>query len=309
MKNNSINNFENEEIKGEDEKKIEKKIDKQITEVKDEINENKDNEQEIQAEASNINPEQNTKKLEKEATDINLRNSNIGKPLGIGEQINEENNNIYYEKQEIKQAQEIIIIEQRAKNIENVDYSKLPKIKNGKPLTKKEMYREYLRETEDTCDKCPLRCLLFIPIFFGYCFLSLIDFLTYMIVPVGYCLFYTIIFICNYCRNIVSHYQVEEEIGFSGAFTSENEIKIHVADEGGVMHLNEILCFSYMSACVKRYFCFIFVLINHILVPILQAWKKAKDCFIKSKIEELYDERIAQIEEAKQYKGYEQVES
>ena len=171
------------------------------------------------------------------------------------------------------------------------------------------MYLEYVRESEDTCDKCPLRCLVFIPIFIGYCFLSLIDFLTYMIVPVAFCLFYTFIFICNYCRNIVSKYQVEEEIGFSGAFTSENEIKIHVADEGGVMHLNEILCFSYMSACVKRYFCFIFVLINHIIVPILQAWKRAKDCFIPSKIEKLYDERIAKIEEAKKYKGYDTAEN
>ena len=75
------------------------------------------------------------------------------------------------------------------------------------------------------------------------------------------------------------------------------------------MHLNEVLCFSYMSACVKRYFCLIFVLINHILVPILQAWKRAKDCFIKSKIEVLYDERMAKVEEAKQYKGFDQAES
>ena len=101
--------------------------------------------------------------------------------------------------------------------------------------------------------------------------------------------------------------QVEEEIGFSGAFTSENEIKIHVAVQGGVMHLNEILCFSYMSACVKRYFCFIFVLINHIYVPIKQAWKKSRDCFFDSKIEKLYDQRVADIEIAKKYRGDGQV--
>ena len=146
-------------------------------------------------------------------------------------------------------------------------------------------------------------------IYIGYCCLSFFDFLTYLIVPIVFCLFYTIIFLCNSCKNIISNYQVEEEIGFSGAFTSENEIKLHVADEGGVLHLNEILCFSYMSACVKRYFCFIFVLINHIIVPILQAWKRAKDCFITSKIEILYDERIAIVEEAKKYRGYDQAET
>ena len=64
-----------------------------------------------------------------------------------------------------------------------------------------------------------------------------------------------------------------------------------------------------MSACVKRYFCFIFVLINHIIVPILQAWKRAKDCFIVSKVEEFYDERMAKIEEAKKYQGFDQVQN
>ena len=63
-----------------------------------------------------------------------------------------------------------------------------------------------------------------------------------------------------------------------------------------------------MSACVKRYFCFIFVLINHILVPILQAWNKAKKSFMTSKIEELYDERIRQIEEESSYKDYNKTE-
>jgi hypothetical protein len=106
----------------------------------------------------------------------------------------------------------------------------------------------------------------------------------------------------------MSNYQVEEEIGFSGAFTSENEIKIHIADQGGVMHLNEILCFSYMSACVKRYFCFIFVLINHILVTILQSWARAKKCFMTSKIEELYDERVKQIENESTYKDNANIE-
>ena len=73
--------------------------------------------------------------------------------------------------------------------------------------------------------------------------------------------------------------------------------------------MTEILCFSYMSACVKRYFCFIFVLINHIVVPVLQAWQKAKKRFLKSKIEELYEERVKLVEDASSYKGYEQVET
>ena len=75
------------------------------------------------------------------------------------------------------------------------------------------------------------------------------------------------------------------------------------------MHLNEILCFSYMSACVKRYFCFIFVIINHIIVPILQAWKKARDYFIPSRIEQEYDDRMKIIEEVKKYRGFDQVEN
>lgn len=184
----------------------------------------------------------------------------------------------------------------------------LPKIKE-KELTKKEIYFKYVEEAEDTCDKCPLRCLVCIPICIGYGFLSLFDFITYLFIPLAYCSFYTITFLCNSCKNVVSNYQVEEEIGFSGAFTSENEIKLHIINEGGVFHLTEILCFSYMSACVKRYFCFIFVLINHILVPILQSWKRAKKCFMSSKIEELYDERVKQIQDASSYKGFENAET
>ena len=173
-----------------------------------------------------------------------------------------------------------------------------------KELTKKEQYQKYVRESEDTCDKCALRCLVFIPICIGYLFLALFDFLTYLFAPLGLCLLYSITFILSSCRNVISSYQVEEEIGFSGAFTTENEIRLHINNEGGAFHLTEILCFSYMSACVKRYFCFIFVLINHILVPILQSWKRAKKCFLNSKIEELYEERIKQIEDASKYKGY-----
>lgn len=184
----------------------------------------------------------------------------------------------------------------------------LPKIKE-KELTKKEIYFKYVEEAEDTCDKCPLRCLVCIPICIGYGFLSLFDFITYLFIPLAYCSFYTITFLCNSCKNVVSNYQVEEEIGFSGAFTSENEIKLHIINEGGVFHLTEILCFSYMSACVKRYFCFIFVLINHILVPILQSWKRPKKCFMSSKIEELYDERVKQIQDASSYKGFENAET
>lgn len=177
-----------------------------------------------------------------------------------------------------------------------------------KELTKLEIHRKYIKDAEDNCDKCPLRCLVCIPICIGYGFLALFDFLTYLFVPFFFCALYTITFIFNSCKNVISTYQVEEEIGFSGAFTSENEIKLHINDKGGVFHLTEILCFSYMSACIKRYFCFIFVLINHIVVPIMQAWNRAKKCFMTSKIEELYDIRIKQIEEESSYKGYDKTE-
>ena len=59
-----------------------------------------------------------------------------------------------------------------------------------------------------------------------------------------------------------------------------------------------------MSTCIKRYFCFIFVLINHIYVPIKYGWKKAKSCFLKSKIEELYEERVKNAEDMSSYKGF-----
>ena len=163
-----------------------------------------------------------------------------------------------------------------------------------KELTKKEIYH--------------MRCLVFIPLCFGYVFLGFFDFIAYLIVPIGMCLFYAISFICNSCKNVISSYQVEEEIGFSGAFTSENEIKLHINNEGGAFHLTEILCFSYMSACIKRYFCAIFVLINHIIVPVKYAWYKAKKCYLSSKVEELYDERVKKIEEESTYKGYDKSE-
>ena len=201
---------------------------------------------------------------------------------------------------------EIIQNEEELSKKEEKEITIVPSQK--KELTKKEIYQKYVRESEDTWDKCALRCLVFIPICIGYLFLALFDFLTYLFVPLGICLLYTISFLFNSCKNVISSYQVEEEIGFSGAFTSENEIRLHINNEGGAFHLTEILCFSYMSACVKRYFCFIFVLINHILVPILQSWKRAKKCFLKSKIEELYEDRIKQIEDASQYKGYDQAE-
>ena len=235
--------------------------------------------------------------LEGQGTNRQLVGNNIF--IGTSERNNVRND--AENEEEKKQEEEI--------SVNDVNYNQFPKGPEHRELTKKEQYIKYVREAEDTCDKCPLRCLAFIPIYFGYCCLSFYDFLTYLLVPLGYCLFYTLSFICNYCKNILSQYQVEEEIGFSGAFTSENDIQLHIVDGGGAMHLNEILCFSYMSACVKRYFCFIFVLINHIIVPILQAWKRAKDCFIVSKVEEFYDERTAKIEEAKKYQGFDQVQN
>ena len=291
--------------------KKETKTENEIKEPKNEnivSNNNTNNANINNSERLSLKPsKRNSKKFEKEGTEINL----IPEELYLNQKNKEENKNEKNENASEKKDEQIEIKEdiQNQKNSEISDYSNLPKVKNGKVYTKAEMFVIDVREAEDNCNKCPLRCLLFIPIFIGYCFLSIFDFLTYLIVPLGYCLFYTIIFICNYCINIVSNYQVEEEIGFSGAFTSENEIKIHVADQGGVMHLNEILCFSYMSACVKRYFCFIFVIINHIIVPILQAWKKSRDCFIPSRIEQEYDARMVKIEEAKKYRGFDQVET
>ena len=291
--------------------KKETKTENEIKEPKNEnivSNNNTNNANINNSERLSLKPsKRNSKKFEKEGTEINL----IPEELYLNQKNNDENKNEKNENASEKKDEQIEIKEetQNQKNSEISDYSNLPKVKNGKVYTKAEMFVIDVREAEDNCNKCPLRCLLFIPIFIGYCFLSIFDFLTYLIVPLGYCLFYTIIFICNYCINIVSNYQVEEEIGFSGAFTSENEIKIHVADQGGVMHLNEILCFSYMSACVKRYFCFIFVIINHIIVPILQAWKKSRDCFIPSRIEQEYDARMVKIEEAKMYRGFDQVET
>ena len=44
-----------------------------------------------------------------------------------------------------------------------------------------------------------------------------------MIVPLVICLYYTIAFICGSIKRVISNYQVEEEIGFSGAFTAEND--------------------------------------------------------------------------------------
>ena len=299
----SIKNTKKEEIQLNDDEENEKE---------EEIQKNNDNNIEnIKEENNGINSEmlrlkskkRNTRPFEREGTDVNLFSEEITlkNKENKNNQIIEKNSNSERNENE----QQSLKIEINKKSIDKI--SNAPSVQTN--MEEKQMkYTDLVREHEDSCDKCHLRCLVFIPIFIGYCFLSLFDFLTYLIVPLVFCLFYTIVFICNYCRNIVSNYQVEEEIGFSGAFTSENEIKIHVVEEGGVLHLNEILCFSYMSACVKRYFCFIFVMINHIIVPILQAWKKAKDCFIKSEIEVLYDERMAVIEEAKKYKGFDQAE-
>ena len=229
--------------------------------------------------------------------------------INIKKNINKENNN--------EQVQEIELEARKVEIIQNEDELQKSeeevetKNQNNstKELTKKEQYLKFVKDAEDNCDKCPLRCLACIPICIGYGCLAFYDYITYLIVPLCYCLFYCFSFLCNSCKNVISTYQVEEEISFSGAFTSENEIKLHINEEGGAFHLTEILCFSYFSACVKRYFCFLFVLINHILVPILQSWKRAKKCCLKSKIEELYDERIKQIEEESKYKGYEQIET
>ena len=193
---------------------------------------------------------------------------------------------------------------QQSNNIENVNEEEKEKENKEKENLRKEEYIKNVKIAEDTCEKCPLRCLVFIPICFGYSLLSIFDLITYLIAPLFYCLFYSISFICTSCLNVISSYQVEEEIAFSGAFSSENEIQLHINNEGGVLHLREIVCFSYMSTCIKRYFCFIFVLINHIYVPIKYGWKKAKSCFLKSKIEELYEERVKNAEDMSSYKGF-----
>ena len=193
---------------------------------------------------------------------------------------------------------------QQSNNIENVNEEEEEKENKEKENLRKEEYIKNVKIAEDTCERCPLRCLVFIPICCGYSFLSIFDLITYLIAPLFYCLFYSISFICTSCLNVISSYQVEEEIAFSGAFSSENEIQLHISNEGGVLHLREIVCFSYMSTCIKRYFCFIFVLINHIYVPIKYGWKKAKSCFLKSKIEELYEERVKNAEDMSSYKGF-----
>lgn len=71
--------------------------------------------------------------------------------------------------------------------------------------------------------------------------------------------------------------------------------------------LTKVICFSYLSACVKRYCCFFCVLTNHIVVPILQSWNRAKKCILKSEIEEKYKERELQAKEASSYQGYESI--
>lgn len=167
------------------------------------------------------------------------------------------------------------------------------------------MYKKALIEKEDTCKKCPLRFLVFIPFFIFYLILSLIDFIIYLIVPLFYCIFYTITCLCLAIFNICSSFQIEEEIGFSGAFTSENDISLEINRNGGLLHLKEIICFSYMNACVRRYCCFLCVLINHITLSILQAWNRAKKCFFQSEIEKEYDKRKKLREDASSYKGYE----
>ena len=172
------------------------------------------------------------------------------------------------------QTQEVIQMERRKTSVIYAETQQLNEQNNNQASETKdeevqkekdnnEKYKN-IKNEEDSCAKCPLRCLVFIPICCGYSFLSLFDLITYLIVPLFYCLFYSCSFICTSCLNVISSYQVEEEVGFSGAFSSENEIKLHISNEGGVFHLKEIVCFSYMSTCVKRYFCFIFVIINHI---------------------------------------------
>ena len=143
---------------------------------------------------------------------------------------------------------------QQSNNIENVNEEEEEKENKEKENLRKEEYIKNVKIAEDTCEKCPLRCLVFIPICFGYSLLSIFDLITYLIAPLFYCLFYSISFICTSCLNVISSYQVEEEIAFSGAFSSENEIQLHINNEGGVLHLREIVCFSYMSTCIKRYF-------------------------------------------------------
>ena len=178
---------------------------------------------------------------------------------------------------------------------------------NNENLDEKQLYKKSIIEKEDTCEKCPLRFLVCIPFCIFYFLLSLYDLITYLIVPICYCLFYTCSFICNSCKNIISSYQIEEEIGFSGAFTLENDIKMEINRKGGILHLNEIICFSYLNACVKRYCCFLCVLANHIVVPILHSWNRAKKCFIPSEIEQKYEERELQAKEASSYQGYETI--
>ena len=181
------------------------------------------------------------------------------------------------------------------------------KRENNIILDEKKLYEKSIIEKEDRCEKWPLRLLVFIPLCIFYFLLSFFDLITYLIVPIFNCLFYTLSFLCNSLINIITAYQIEEEIGFSGAFTLENDIKIEINSKGGVLHLNEIICFSYLNACTKRYCCFLCVLVNHIVVPILQSWNRSKKCFIPSEIEEQYEERELHAREASSYKGYETI--
>ena len=118
--------------------------------------------------------------LEGQGTNRLLVGSNIY--MGTSERNNVRND--AENKEEKKQEEEI--------SVNDVNYNQFPKGPEHRELTKKEQYIKYVREAEDTCDKCPLRCLAFIPIYFGYCCLSFYDFLTYLLVPLGYCLFYMV---------------------------------------------------------------------------------------------------------------------
>ena len=139
---------------------------------------------------------------------------------------------------------------------------------NKKIINEKEEYIKSILEKEDTCAKLPLRILIFIPFLLFNFIICLIDFLTYLLVPVFLCIFYCFSFLFFSIINILTEYQFEEEIGFSGDFTSENDINIEIHREGGVLHLKEILCFMYMNVCIKIYCCFLCVLINHIILSV-----------------------------------------
>ena len=152
--------------------KKETKTENEIKEPKNEnivSNNNTNNANINNSERLSLKPsKRNSKKFEKEGTEINL----IPEELYLNQKNNDENKNEKNENASEKKEEQIEIKEetQNQKNSEISDYSNLPKVKNGKVYTKAEMFVIDVREAEDNCNKCPLRCLLFIPIFIGYCF-------------------------------------------------------------------------------------------------------------------------------------------